>query len=524
MHRTYSHRAGKWLWPFLAVLALAVLPAVADAATTPATSCTVVAPAVASNPCYTVAPAMKSPPPPTPQDEVTNPQVGRTILGDKGTWTGASTYNYQWLDCVDSAETTCTPAGAPSTNTTYKIAQGDVGKFLALQVTANGSGSSTTANSAPSGAAVKNGTPLNRTAPAVTGLTQDGKTLTASPGTWDGTAPITYTYQWRRCDTAGKNCGASVTGAPSTSNTYTLTDPDLNHTMSVVVTATNPATAPTTPAVPAVTQGSFATATVVTPGNTAAPTISGTPQQGNTLTAAHGSWVPGSSTLADQWASCDASGAGCTAVPGATAPTYKLTASDVGHTIVVQETAASSGATSSPVASSATGVVQAPPTPIGNPGGGSGGNPGGSGGNPGGSGGNPGVVKPVQIPVKAPVIVKPTVQLRGLLTNILAVHGGGARIRALLKRGGYAFTFSAPFAGRLVISWYRVQRHHHRMLVATVSVRLRKSGKARIALKLSRDGRKLLKAEHRLALAAQDGFTPVGQGTTSASRTITLIR
>lgn len=40
--------------------------------------------------------------------------------------------------------------------------------------------------------------PVNVTPPVVTGTTGVGDTLTATPGTWTGTAPITYAYQWER--------------------------------------------------------------------------------------------------------------------------------------------------------------------------------------------------------------------------------------------------------------------------------------------------------------------------------------
>ena len=510
MHRSSHHHAGKWLAPLLGVLAVAVFPSAALAA-----------PTITTKPTITIPPGGAS-------NELTNPSEGRSLTSTPGTWNPPqSTYKYQWTqDCVPSA----TPASAGTlitgaTGATYKIAHTDIGHTLCLTVSAGGSAPVISSNQTGT---VTAGTPIDRAAPTMTGLTRDGQTLTANFGSWDGTAPIAYTYQWRRCDSAGKNCGASITGAPSTSNTYALTDADVGHTMSVVVTATNsaPANPPLDPNPVAL--GSFATATVVTPANTAVPTISGTPQQGDTLTESHGLWAPSGSTLAVQWESCDASGLNCAAIPGATSQNYTLTPTDVGHTVVAQETGTFNSA-SSPAASLATSVVQAPPSAGGNPGGGSGGNPGGSsGGNPGGSsgggsGGNPGSVKPVPAPVSTPGVVKPAVYFRGLLANALAVHGGAAQIRALLKRGGYVFTFSAPFAGRLVISWYRVQ-HHHRMLVATVSVRLRRSGKAKIELKLTRAGRNLLRAEHRLTLVAQGGFTPVGQVTTSASRTITLIR
>jgi hypothetical protein len=103
------------------------------------------------------------------------------------------------------------------------------------------------------------------------------------------------------------------------------------------------------------------------------------------------------------------------------------------------------------------------------------------------------------------------------------VHGHAARIGTLLKRGGYAFTFSAPAAGRLVVAWYRVQ-HGRRTLVATVNVLLHRTGAAQLDLVLTRSGRNLLKRAGSMTLAAQGGFTPIGQRTTSASRTIKLIR
>ncbi len=42
--------------------------------------------------------------------------------------------------------------------------------------------------------------PANTVLPSISGTVQVGQTLTASAGTWTGTAPITYTYQWQRCN------------------------------------------------------------------------------------------------------------------------------------------------------------------------------------------------------------------------------------------------------------------------------------------------------------------------------------
>ena len=80
--------------------------------------------------------------------------------------------------------------------------------------------------------------PLNTSPPTITGTAQEGQTVTASPGTWTGTAPIAYAYQWRRCDSAGNNC-ADIPAA--TASDYTLTAGDVGSTVRVQVTASNSA-------------------------------------------------------------------------------------------------------------------------------------------------------------------------------------------------------------------------------------------------------------------------------------------
>jgi hypothetical protein len=74
------------------------------------------------------------------------------------------------------------------------------------------------------------------------------------------------------------------------------------------------------------------------PGSTAPPTIAGTPQQGQTLTASPGTWDNGP-TFAYQWQRCDAAGAACADVAEATAQTYAVSAADVGTTLRVNVTA-----------------------------------------------------------------------------------------------------------------------------------------------------------------------------------------
>jgi hypothetical protein len=70
----------------------------------------------------------------------------------------------------------------------------------------------------------------------VSGTAQQGQTLTAATGSWSGTTPMTYTYQWQHCDSSGQAC-APVTGA--TTSSYVLASGDVGSTMRASVTASN---------------------------------------------------------------------------------------------------------------------------------------------------------------------------------------------------------------------------------------------------------------------------------------------
>jgi len=78
--------------------------------------------------------------------------------------------------------------------------------------------------------------PSNTSPPTISGSATAGSTLTRNQGVWSGSTPITYTYQWRSCDSAGANC-ADISGATSTS--YTAASADVGKTIRVNETATN---------------------------------------------------------------------------------------------------------------------------------------------------------------------------------------------------------------------------------------------------------------------------------------------
>ena len=214
MHRSRNHPVRNGLAALLAASAAAVIPASARAAP-PATPL--------PPPTNTAPPQIQQPPGAKRQNEVATPMVGEYLLGNKGTWNGASYYKVQWEDCDSVAAVPPAPptmnctaaAGTPSTNTTYKVAAGDVGHMLVFLVTAFSSpGSSTPVSSAPSGA-VAFGAPLNRLAPMISGVTQDGQTLSVTSGTWERAEPT----RRRRSPTSGSGVTARASTAARRSPT-----------------------------------------------------------------------------------------------------------------------------------------------------------------------------------------------------------------------------------------------------------------------------------------------------------------
>jgi hypothetical protein len=95
-------------------------------------------------------------------------------------------------------------------------------------------------------------------------------------------------------------------------------------------------------------------ATELAPVDISVPTVTGTAQQGQTLTATAGRWTAPDATFTYQWQDCDAAGANCVDVAGATSQTYAVTAGDVGKTVhVVVKATNRFGTASVPSAASA---------------------------------------------------------------------------------------------------------------------------------------------------------------------------
>jgi hypothetical protein len=83
------------------------------------------------------------------------------------------------------------------------------------------------------------------------------------------------------------------------------------------------------------------------PQTSSAPTISGHAREGRTLTAGNGTWTNSPTGFSYQWQQCDASGAGCNAISGATSKTYSVASGDVDHALRLAVTASNSDGSSS---------------------------------------------------------------------------------------------------------------------------------------------------------------------------------
>lgn len=126
--------------------------------------------------------------------------------------------------------------------------------------------------------------PTNQNPPQINGTPQVGQTLTATNGTWSGTAPISFTYQWGRCDATGKNC-KDISG--ENNNTYSVLQADVGSTLIVNVVGTNSDGKDSQP--------STATAVVqAAPAPTGCPTGSGLIQIADLTSPAHLAINPGS--------------------------------------------------------------------------------------------------------------------------------------------------------------------------------------------------------------------------------------
>ena len=281
-------------------------------------------------------------------------RVGETLTADTSGIADADglgnvQYEYQWL--ADDSDI----SGA--TNATYTLAAEDEGKAIKVEVSFTddaGNEETLTSGATEAVAAAPTSNSPATGAPTISGIAQVGETLTANTSGMadeDGLSNVQYEYQWLADDT-------EIAGATTATHTLAAADEgkaikvqvsftdDAGNEESLTSTATDAVAAASTPNTPA----------------TGAPTISGTAQVGETLTA-------NPSSIADengldsvqyeyQWLADDSE------IAGATNATYTLATLDEGKVIKVQVSFTDDAGNAETLTSAATDAVAAKPNSL----------------------------------------------------------------------------------------------------------------------------------------------------------------
>lgn len=262
---------------------------------------------------------------PTPTISGT-PKANLTLTARPGTWTKGTALRYQWY--VGGA------AVSGATKATFMPVHAQRGKTVTVKVTGSKAGYTTVSKTSKATAKIAGLSTLARSTPTIVGNAKVGAVLTAKPGAW--TSGTTFWYQWKAAgkDIAGATKAVYVPRAADRGKALTVTVTGRKAGFFTVI-VTSRATA------------SIATGTLVA----GAPTISGEPHVGATLTAVPGTWTRGTA-LAYQW-SADGQ-----PIPGATAPTFVPDEEHAGAALRVSVTGTLTGFHARTVNSPITGAVK----------------------------------------------------------------------------------------------------------------------------------------------------------------------
>lgn len=233
--------------------------------------------------------------------------VGEMLTCNPGTWPAGTSISYSWQVSYSQVATT----------STYTPVIADQGKRISCEVRGvNGARTGTSyvqIDAVVAGAGIES----NSVAPSITGTPAPGYSLTCDPGTWSGT-PSGYEYAWAR------DIDSPVEWGSATSAVLSLSGGNATHyyghRVRCAVRASNARgwsswtySSPVTISAPA-----------GTPSNSVAPSISGTPTNGSTLTCDPGTWSD-AAELSYRWLREDGSG-----FPGGRSSTLKLERYPVG--------------------------------------------------------------------------------------------------------------------------------------------------------------------------------------------------
>ena len=180
---------------------------------------------------------------------------------EEGDWSVIpASFEYQWLRGGDPIE--------DADQATYRLGPSDALKEISCRVTAVSAGGRASAESA---AVVPPGPPTLVSEPVMSGTPAPGETLSCTPGDWDSTTPLTYSYEWF-VDSVSVGTGTDLTVLQEYEGagiwcTVTARNSGGEHSAFASVTVPRPPPAATT-----------------------APRIVGTARPGQTLTCERGSW------------------------------------------------------------------------------------------------------------------------------------------------------------------------------------------------------------------------------------------
>ena len=288
-------------------------------------------------------------------------EVGQTLTASTSGISDAdglanATFSYQWIANNGTADTDIQDATA----STYTLADADEGKTIKVRVSFTDEAGNSEMLISPATGKVEAANNPATGQPSVSGTAQVAETLTAGTSSiadTDGTANATVTYQWIRMDGTNET---DIAGA--TSSSYTLTEADEGKAIKVRVSFADDAgnaemlTSAATATVEAEAQAENSPAT-------GQPTIGGTAQVGETLTA-------GTTAIADsdgtdnavftyQWLRLD--GVSESNISGATGTSYTLTDADEGKTIKVRVSLTDDAGNAETMTSAATATVEPEP-------------------------------------------------------------------------------------------------------------------------------------------------------------------
>jgi hypothetical protein len=398
-----------------------------------------------------------------------NARVGETLTcpHEEREWSAAPrpTYTFAWQ------RNGAAIAGA--TGSAYAIVSADRGTALTCVVTATNRDSEGNEGkgSKESVALHVPGNPPEGEAPTIEvveggGEVGVGATLQCLKNGWTGAPAPTFTYQWLL---------NGVADPGETKPRFTVGPADRGLLISCSVTGSSSEGSSTATSQSLHVPG-------MRPQQVVSPQISGSAALGATLTCNRGIWKGAPPpTFSYQWVRDGV------AIASATASTYIVEPADQGHLLSCDVVAANTEGRVEVESSNAVAIPARVSTS-------------------GGVGGFKAIGSAIFQPSAAVILAD--------LARELSNADRGLRLRSVLKHNGFAFSFTAPTAGTLELSWYLPAKTGHAsrtkakpLLVGRTSMVFTATVKHTVHLKLTTKGRQALKGKKRVKLAVNGVFT-----------------